>query len=140
MNDILIAGILLPAIPLAMNNVSGRYTAVASLIRSLHDALEQPHITREKYVTFVAELDSLQMRMRLVKASQFFGGLAFVFNLLFVLATYLGMTATSTLLFPVAIILMAVSMSLFVVEILFSTGALKLHIRDTKELGRKVGV
>jgi hypothetical protein len=50
------------------------------------------------------------------------------------------MTATSTLLFPVAIILMAVSMSLFVVEILFSTGALKFHIRDTKELGRKVGV
>ena len=135
MNDILIAGILFPAIPLAMNNVSGRYTAVAGLIRNL----EQPDLSATKHSIFMAELVSLKRRMHLIKASQFFGGLAFVFNLLFVLATYLSVTTITPLLFPVAIILMAVSMSLFVMEIYLSTGALKIHIGDVETLREKTG-
>lgn len=138
-NDILIAGILFPAIPLAMNNVSGRYTAVAGLIRNLHDTMEQPHLSATKHSIFMAELVSLKRRMHLIKASQFFGGLAFVFNLLFVLATYLSIVTISPLLFPTAIILMAVSMSLFVVEIYLSTGALRIHIGDVETLREKTG-
>ena len=137
MNDILIAGILFPAIPLAMNNVSGRYTAVAGLIRNIHDTMEQPDLSATKHSIFMAELVSLKRRMQLIKASQFFGGLAFVFNLLFVLATYLSVSTITPLLFPVAIILMAVSMSLFVVEIYLSTGALKIHIGDVETLREK---
>ena len=117
MNDILIAGILFPAIPLAMNNVSGRCTAVVGLIRNLHDTMEQPHLSETKHSIFMAELVSLKRRMHLIKATQFFGGLAFVFKLLFVLATYLSIVTISPLLFPTAIILMAVSMTLFIVDI-----------------------
>jgi glucan phosphoethanolaminetransferase (alkaline phosphatase superfamily) len=87
----------------------------------------------------MAELVSLKRRMHLIKASQFFSGLAFVFNLLFVLATYLSVTTITPLLFPVAIILMAVSMSLFIVEIYLSTGALKIHIGDVETLREKTG-
>ena len=139
MNDILIAGILFPAIPLAMNNVSGRYTAVFGLIRNLHDRLEQPHFSTTKHSIFIAELVSLKRRMHLIKASQFFSGLAFVFNLLFVLATYLSIVTISPLLFPTAIILMAVSMSLFVVEIYLSIGALRIHIGDVETLREETG-
>ena len=89
-SHILIAGILFPAIPLAMNNVSGRYRAVAGLIRNLQDTMEQPDLSATKHSIFMAELVSLKRRTHLIKASQFFGGLAFVFNLLFVLATYLS--------------------------------------------------
>ena len=74
MNDILIAGILFPAIPLAMNNVSGRYRAVAGLIRNLHDTMEQPDLSATKHSIFMAELVSLKRRMHLIKASQFFWG------------------------------------------------------------------
>ena len=87
----------------------------------------------------MAELASLKRRMHLIKTSQFFGGLAFVFNLLFVLATYLSIVTISPLLFPTAIILMAVSMSLFVVEIYLSTGALRIHIGDVETLREKTG-
>ena len=48
-NDILIAGILFTTIPMAMNNVSGRYTAVAGLIRNLRDRLEQTHPSATKH-------------------------------------------------------------------------------------------
>ena len=77
--------------------------------------------------------------MHLIKASQFFGGLAFVFKLLSVLATYLSIATISPLLLPIAIILMAVSMSLFVVEMYLSTGALRIHIRDVETLREKAG-
>ena len=139
MNDILIAGILFTAIPLAMNNVSGRYTAVAGLFRNLRDRLEQPHPSATKHSIFIAELVSLKRRMHLIKASQFFGGLAFVFKLLSVLATYRSIATISPLLLPIAIILMAVSMSLFVVEIYLSTGALRIHIGDVETLREKTG-
>ncbi len=139
MTDILIAGIPFPAIPLAMNNVNGRYTAVFGLIRNLHDRLEQPHLSAKKHSIFIAELFNLKRRMHLIKASQFFGGLVFVFNLLIVLATYLSIATISPLLFPTAIILMAVSMSLFVVERYLSTGALRIHIGDVETLLEKTG-
>ena len=139
MNDILIAGILFPAIPLTMNNVSSRYTAVAGLIRNIHDTMEQPHLSATKHSVFMAELVSLKRRMHLIKASQFFGGLAFVFNLLFELATYLSIVTISPLMFTNAIILMAVSMSLFIVEIYLSTGALRIHIGDVETLREKAG-
>ncbi len=139
MNDILIADILSPAIPLAMNNVSGRYTAFASLIRNLHDTMEQPQLSATAHSVFMAELVSLKRRIHLIKASQFYSGLAFVLNLLFVLATYLSIGIISPLMFPTAIIMMAVPMSLFVVEIYLSTGALRIHIGDVKTLREKTG-
>ena len=61
------------------------------------------------------------------------------FKLLFVLATYLSIVTISPLLFPTAIILMAVSMSLFVVEIYLSTGALRIHFGDVETMREKTG-
>ena len=101
--------------------------------------MEQPDLSATKHSIFIAELVSLKRRMHLIKASQFFGGLAFIFNLLFVLATYLSVATITPLLLPVAIILMAVSMSLFVMEIYLSTGALKIHIGDVETLCEKTG-
>ena len=116
--------------------MSAADTAVAGLIRNLHDTMEQPHLSAIKHSIFMAELVSLKRRMHLIKASQFFGGLAFVFNLLFVLATYLSIVIISPLLFPTAIILMAVSMSLFVVDISIDRGAADPYWRRQDTAGK----
>ena len=65
----------------------------------------------------MAELINLKRRRHLIWASQFFEGLSFVFKLFFVLAAYLSIMTTSPLLFRIAIVLMAVSMTLFIVDI-----------------------
>ena len=56
------------------------------------------------------------------------------------LATYLSIMTISPLLFPTAIVLMAVSMSLFVVDIYLcdkSTGELQIYIGDVETLWEK---
>ena len=65
----------------------------------------------------MAELINLKRRVHLIWASHFFEGLSFVFKLFLVLAAYLSIMTTSPLLFRIAIVLMAVSMTLFIVDI-----------------------
>lgn len=89
-----------------MNNVGARYTAIARLIGNLRNTMERANLSTTKRSIFMSELVSLKRAMNLIKASQFFGRTTFIFNLLFVLATYLSVTTTTPSPSPIAIILM----------------------------------
>ena len=58
--DILIIGVLFPAIPLMMINFGNRYTVLASLIRDLHDAVIRDNTSLGDAQRFLRQVNTLR--------------------------------------------------------------------------------
>ena len=87
--DILIIGVLFPAIPLMMINFGNRYTVLASLIRDLHDAVIRDNTSLGDAERFLRQINTLRKRLRLIGIVQTISALAFCFALSAMIATYL---------------------------------------------------
>ena len=57
--DILIIGVLFPAIPLMMVNFSNRYTVLATLIRHLHDEVIRDSVSPKDAERFLLQISRL---------------------------------------------------------------------------------
>lgn len=134
--DIALFSLLLPAIPLNMVAVNFRYTALAGLIRQIHDMARQPTDHCRPPSVLLTEVQLLQSRITCVKFSLFFGGLSFLFNLLAVGLLVMGATTLSYGLFIATIASLYTAIILFLYEISRSTEALSLHIADIRQSGR----
>ena len=64
--DILIIGVLFPAIPLMMVNFGNRYTVLANLIRHLHDEVIRDNISPTDVERFLNQINQLRDRLRLI--------------------------------------------------------------------------
>ena len=64
--DILIIGVMFPAIPLMMINFGNRYTVLASLIRDLHDAVIRDNTSLGDAERFLRQINTLRKRLRLI--------------------------------------------------------------------------
>ena len=64
--DILIIGVLFPAIPLMMVNFGNRYTVLANLIRHLHDEVIRDHVSPKDAERFLLQISPLRNRLRLI--------------------------------------------------------------------------
>ena len=134
--DITLFGLLLPAIPLKMVAVNFRYTALAGLIRQIHQmARHSGEQTRPPTILY-REVRMLEMRITFVKFSLFFAGLSFLFNLLAVGSHILSAYSMSSMLFIGTLASLSVAILLFLYEISRSTEALSLHIADIRQSGR----
>ena len=71
MQDITLFGLLLPAIPLNMVAVNFRYTALASLIRQIHEMAKQTTDYSRPPAILYREMQILQTRIKFVKFSLF---------------------------------------------------------------------
>ena len=80
--DITLSGLLLPAPPLNMVAVNFRYTALAGLIRQIHEMAKQASDNSRPPAILYREMQILQTRIKCVKFSLFFAGLSFLFDLL----------------------------------------------------------
>ena len=58
--DILIIGVLFPAIPLMMINFGNRYSVLATLIRNLHDNVIRDNTTPNDASRFLRQIASLR--------------------------------------------------------------------------------
>ena len=87
--DILIIGVLFPAIPLMMINFGNRYTVLASLIRDLHDAVIRDNTSLGDAERFLRQINTLRKRLRLIGIVQTISALAFCFALSAMIATSL---------------------------------------------------
>ena len=76
--DILIIGVLFPAIPL-MINFGNRYTVLASLIRDLHDAVIRDNTSPGDAERFLRQINTLRKRLRLIGIVQTISALASLF-------------------------------------------------------------
>ena len=63
--DILIVGVLFPAIPLMMINFGNRYSLLAGLIRSLHDTVINAQTPADDSARFFQQIASLRQRLNI---------------------------------------------------------------------------
>ena len=133
--DIALFSLLLPAIPLNMVAVNFRYTALASLIRQIHDMAQKHSDKNRPPAVLLREVQLLETRITCVKFSLFFAGLSFLFNLLAVGFLVLGAKTVSYGCFIATLICLSSAVLLFLYEISRSTEALSLHISDIRQSG-----
>ena len=131
--DILIIGVLFPAIPLMMINFGNRYAVLASLIRDLHDTVIRDNTSQGDAKRFLLQINSLRKRLRLIGIVQTISALAFCFALSAMIATYLDATAIGSWLFFSSIMLMMLAMLSFTIEIQIANSALDVHISDLED-------
>ena len=62
--DILIIGVLLPAIPPMMVNFGNRYTVLANLIRHLHDEVIRDNFLPNDAERFLLQINRIRERLR----------------------------------------------------------------------------
>lgn len=131
--DILIIGVLFPAIPLMMINFGNRYTVLASLIRDLHDAVIRDNTSLGDAERFLRQINTLRKRLRLIGIVQTISALAFCFALSAMIAIYLDANDVGSWLFFGSIILMVLAMLGFTIEIQIANSALDVHISDLED-------
>jgi hypothetical protein len=121
--------LLFPAISLLMLAYTNRFLALASLIRNLHANYES-HANKQGVLQ---QIKNLRLRLRLIRAMQFFGILSLilcVFSMFFVYEQFI-MWANSF--FALSLLAMLVSLFLSLSEIQISTKALEIELSDLVE-------
>jgi hypothetical protein len=131
--NILIVGVLFPAIPLMMINFGNRYSLLAGLIRNLHDTVINEKISTEDSARFFRQIASLRQRLRLIAIIQTCSSLAFIFNLSAMISLYFGFDSLGSWLFFLSIILMVAAMIQFTIEIQIANSALDVHLSDLEK-------
>ena len=128
--DILIIGVLFPAIPLMMVNFGNRYTVLANLIRHLHDEVIRDNVSPTDVERFLLQINRLRDRLRLIGITQSCAAIAFVLALAAMICAYFGYMEVASWLFLGSIFLMMGSMLLFTREIQIANTALDVHLSD----------
>jgi len=131
--NILIVGVLFPAIPLMMINFGNRYSLLAGLIRNLHDTVINENILTDDSARFFRQIASLRQRLRLIAIIQTCGALAFILNLSAMISLYFGIETIGSWLFFSSIILMVAAMIQFTIEIQIANSALDVHLSDLEK-------
>ena len=128
--DILIIGVLFPAIPLMMVNFGNRYTVLATLIRHLHDEAIRDSVSLNDAERFLLQISRLRDRLRLIGIIQSCAAIAFVLALGAMIAAYFDEGLLSSMLFLTSILLLMGSMLLLTREIQIANTALDVHLSD----------
>jgi cellobiose-specific phosphotransferase system component IIC len=124
--------LLFPAITLLMLAYTNRFLAIASRIRSLHQAYNADVV---KHIT-LRQIKNLRARINLIKYMQGFGALSFFGCVLCMYFIYRSWTVSANYIFAISLITLLISIVLSIIEIQQSTKALELELSDMEDLGR----
>lgn len=128
--EILIIGVLFPAIPLMMVNFGNRYTVLANLIRHLHDEVIRDSVTPADAKRFLLQIGRLRDRLRLIGMIQTCAAVSFILALSAMIAVYFNENLISKIMFLSSIALLMSSMAFFTREIQIGNTALDVHLSD----------
>jgi hypothetical protein len=106
---------------------TNRFLALATLIRNLHTKYKQ--VAEEKEIIH-SQIRNLRRRLVLVKQMQACGIISFFFCVLSMLLIYLQYDGWATGIFGVSLGSLLLSLALSLNEILISTRALDIELRD----------
>ena len=120
--------LLFSAISLLLLAFTNRFLALANLVRSLH-ALYKEKPDKVLY----GQIRNLRRRLLLIRNMQIFGISSLLLCVLSMFLIYIELQRIGELVFGVALILMIISLSLSIQEILISVHALNLHLSDIEE-------
>lgn len=122
--------LLFPAITLLMLAYTNRFLALATLIRNLHGKYKQVKDEKEHVKQQIA---NLRVRLNLVKAMQAAGIFSFFLCVLSMLFIYAESQSIAFIIFGLSLIALLISLFLSLKEILISTKALEIELRDMEE-------
>ena len=121
--------LLFPAISLLMLAYTNRFLALASLIRNLH----ANYATHTNKQGVLQQIKNLRLRLRLIRAMQFFGILSLILCVFSMFFVYEQFTMWANSLFALSLVAMLVSLFLSLSEIQISTKALEIELSDLVE-------
>lgn len=125
--DLTTPALLFPAISLLLLAYTNRFLTLAQVIRQFNVSTER------KAGLVQGQLPGLKLRIRLTKYMQGFGVLSFLLCALSMLALFLHAELWGKLLFGGSIIALSTSLLLSLIEVVISTDALALVVKDLEE-------
>ncbi|WP_297364679.1 DUF2721 domain-containing protein [Thauera sp.] len=123
--------LLFPAISLLLLAYTNRFLTLAQVIRQLGASPDRAAPLVQ------CQLPGLTRRIALTKYMQGFGVLSFLLCALSMLALFLEAEIAGKWMFGISIVTLAVSLVLSLIEVLLSTEALSLVVRDLEQAGRE---
>jgi Protein of unknown function (DUF2721) len=120
--------LLFPAISLLLLAYTNKFLAIANLIRNLHDRYQKDNqpILRE-------QIAHLRKRLNLIRLMQTFGIASFLMCFLCMFLLFWEKQTAATWAFAVGLLLMMASLTLSLLEIWISAGALRLLLKNFEE-------
>jgi hypothetical protein len=123
--DFTTPALLFSTISLLLLAYTNRFLGLASIIRKLHaDHSETPN------QVYVEEIKNLRRRVYLIRDMQTLGVCSLLACTICMGALFLGWVGLGKWIFGVSLMLMAGSLSLSIIEIRMSVGALDVHLKD----------
>jgi uncharacterized membrane protein YfcA len=120
--------LLFSAISLLLLAFTNRFLALANLVRSLHTQYkEKPN------ESLFGQIRNLRRRLLLIRNMQVYGISSLLLCVLSMFLIYIETQRIAEIVFGIALILMIISLSLSIKEILISVHALNLHLSDIEE-------
>lgn len=128
---------MFPGISLLFLAYTNRYLALAGIVRSLNNNIEEQDMQNR-----VKQIDSLHIRILLIKYMQAFGVVAFLFCIFSMFALISGQQHTGEVLFMSSLGAMTISLLLSLTEVLKSGQSLRIeldrtHYRELKKTRSK---
>jgi hypothetical protein len=120
--------LLFSAISLLLLAFTNRFLALANLVRNLHAQYKE-----KPDELLYGQIRNLRQRLLLIRNMQIYGISSLLLCVLSMFLIYVEVYRIGELVFGVALILMIVSLSLSIKEILISVHALNLHLGDIEE-------
>ena len=118
---------LFPGISLLFLAYTNRYLALANVIRALNHSVDEHHSAN-----LIEQIQSLHMRITLIKYMQAFGVVAFLFCVLAMLSLMWQQQIAGEILFVSSLAAMFVSLLLSLTEVLKSGHSLKIELDRTQ--------
>ena len=134
-NLFLLPAILFPAIPLMMVNFGNRYSSLSSLIRKIHDELIDKEVTKNDAFTkrALVQIDIFRKRLSLNRMMQTLAIFSFLVNLISIFFVFLY-PPYFVIIFLFGVLLFAISIPLYILELRLAVRALDKHLEDLQDL------
>lgn len=120
--------LIFPAISLLLLAYTNRFLGLASVIRTLHASYKS-----SADPIYLKQILNLRRRIKLIRDMQFFGVLSILLCTVCMFVLFLGWETAGKALFGLSLIGMAVSLTLSLVEIQMSVGALDHQLKDLEK-------
>lgn len=122
--------LLFSAISLLLLAFTNRFLALASLVRNLHAQYKE-----NKSKILIGQIKNIRIRLLLIRNMQIYGISSLLLCVVSMFLIYIEAQRVAEIVFGIALILMIISLSLSIKEILISVHALNLHLSDIEEDG-----
>jgi hypothetical protein len=132
--DLTTPALFFSAISLLMLAFTNRFLALAQLVRNLHSQYkEQPS------EVILGQIKNLRTRLHLIRSMQITGISSLLLCVICMFLIYIEALFIAEFLFGISMVLLVLSLTLSIREILISVNALDIHLSDVEKSGKKNG-